>query len=77
MNEFPRAPQDDEEREACSRGREACSRGRETIAICASQPGPWDYCTRSRGHDGDHVAGTCAWEDKPRRVFARWPQEAT
>lgn len=64
--EFPRAPRDDEEREACIDNR-ANVRG----GCSKRQPADGWWCSRLIGHTGDHIA-TGPGHDG--HVLARWPQ---
>src|SRR4051812_22840929 len=66
MSEFPRAPRDEAEREACEPGR------RTLADYCTGDDGRGYRCGRRPGHAGDHVcAGT--GDDT---IYARWPSPA-
>jgi hypothetical protein len=68
--EFPRAPKDNEEREACIN-----VEYRGYAQVCGNN-GLWRMrCSRTPGHTGDHVAaGGNGWSRYGGSVFARWPQ---
>jgi hypothetical protein len=63
--EFPRAPRDDDEREACDRDRRS--------ELCLSEADGW-MCSRNKRHAGDHIAGLLSGEEKP--ICHRWPVAA-